>query len=67
MWYHKFLEGDVPYSLNPGGPNHEELSCLIGISEYFENFYNTVNWTESVYFYKSLMQKNIYQGIDLKM
>jgi len=37
---HEFLEGQVPYSLNPGGPNHEELSCLIGISEYFENLYN---------------------------
>ena len=37
---HKFLEGNVPYTLNPGGPNHEELSCLIGISEYFENLYN---------------------------
>jgi len=37
---HKFLDGDVPYTLNPGGPNHEELACLIGISEYFENLYN---------------------------
>jgi selenocysteine lyase/cysteine desulfurase len=36
---HIFLEGKVPYTLNPGGPNHEELSCLIGISEYFENIY----------------------------
>ena len=23
---HEFLEGNVPYTLNPGGPNHEELS-----------------------------------------
>ena len=37
---HEFLEGDVPYTLNPGGPNHEELSCLIGIYEYFNNLYN---------------------------
>ena len=36
---HEFLEGDVPYTLNPGGPNHEELSCLIGIYEYFNNLY----------------------------
>ncbi len=36
---HEFLEGDVPYTLNPGGPNHEELASLIGISEYFENLY----------------------------
>ena len=37
---HEFLEGQIPYTLNPGGPNHEELSCLIGISEYFENLYD---------------------------
>ncbi len=36
---HEFLEGDVPYTLNPGGPNHEELTCLIGISEYFDKLY----------------------------
>ena len=36
---HEFLEGNVPYTLNPGGSNHEELSCLIGISEYFDNLY----------------------------
>ena len=37
---HEFLSGDVPYTLNPGGPNHEELSCLIGIYEYFNGLYN---------------------------
>ena len=37
---HEFLDGDVPYTLNPGGPNHEELSCLIGIYEYFENLHD---------------------------
>jgi selenocysteine lyase/cysteine desulfurase len=26
--------------LNPGGPNHEELSSLIGIYEYFNELYN---------------------------
>jgi len=36
---HEFLEGDVPYTLNPGGPNHEELSCLVGVYEYFTNLY----------------------------
>jgi len=36
---HEFLEGDVPYTLNPGGPNHEELSCLVGIYEYFINLF----------------------------
>ena len=37
---HEFLDGDVPYTLNPGGPNHEELASLIGIYEYFNNLYN---------------------------
>ena len=37
---HEFLEGEVPYTLNPGGPNHEELCCLIGIAEYFDNLYD---------------------------
>ena len=37
---HEFLEGSIPYTLNPGGPNHEELCSLIGISEYFDNLYN---------------------------
>ena len=37
---HEFLEGEVPYTLNPGGPNHEELASLIGINEYFINLYN---------------------------
>jgi len=36
---HEFLADDVPYTLNPGGPNHEELSSLIGIYEYFINLY----------------------------
>jgi len=37
---HEFLDGDVPNTLNPGGPNHEELSCLIGIADYFDKLYN---------------------------
>ena len=36
---HEFLEGDYPYTINPGGPNHEELASLIGIYEYFDNLY----------------------------
>ena len=36
---HEFLEGDVPYTLNPGGPNHEELSCLVGVYEYFNKLF----------------------------
>ncbi|PPR53102.1 MAG: Cysteine desulfurase SufS [Alphaproteobacteria bacterium MarineAlpha5_Bin6] len=37
---HEFLEGNIPYTINPGGPNHEELSSLLGISEYFDNLYD---------------------------
>ncbi len=36
---HEFLNGQYPYTLNPGGPNHEELASLIGIYEYFDNLY----------------------------
>ena len=37
---HEFLNGQYPYTINPGGPNHEELVSLLGIYEYFENLYN---------------------------
>ena len=37
---HEFLSGKYPYTINPGGPNHEELVSLIGIFEYFDNLYN---------------------------
>ena len=37
---HEFLNGEYPYTINPGGPNHEELVSLIGIYEYYENLYN---------------------------
>jgi len=37
---HEFLNGSYPYTINPGGPNHEELVSLIGIYEYFEKLYN---------------------------
>ncbi len=36
---HEFLDGQYPYTINPGGPNHEELVSLIGIYEYFTNLY----------------------------
>ena len=36
---HEFLNGSYPYTINPGGPNHEELVSLIGIYEYFEKLY----------------------------
>ena len=31
---HEFLEGQYPYTINPGGPNHEQLSSLNGIYAY---------------------------------
>ncbi len=37
---HEFLDGNYPYTINPGGPNHEELVSLIGIYEYFDNLYS---------------------------
>ncbi len=37
---HEFLEGQYPYTINPGGPNHEELASLVGIYEYFNNLYS---------------------------
>ena len=36
---HQFLEGNYPYTINPGGPNHEELVSLIGIYEYLMELY----------------------------
>ena len=36
---HEFLKDKYPYTINPGGPNHEELCSLIGIYEYFNEFY----------------------------
>ncbi len=36
---HEFLDGQFPYTINPGGPNHEELASLIGVYEYFMNLY----------------------------
>jgi cysteine desulfurase family protein (TIGR01976 family) len=37
---HEFLNGQYPYTINPGGPNHEELVSLIGIYDYLMNIYN---------------------------
>ena len=37
---HEFLEGNYPYTINPGGPNHEELASCIGIYNYFMDLYN---------------------------
>ena len=37
---HQFLEGNYPYTINPGGPNHEELVSLIGIHDYMMDLYS---------------------------
>ena len=37
---HEFLSEEVPYTLNPGGPNHEELACLSGLTDYYEDLYD---------------------------
>ena len=37
---HEFLKGKYPYTINPGGPNHEELVSLIGIYEYLSEIYD---------------------------
>ena len=37
---HQFLEKNYPYTINPGGPNHEELASLIGIYEYIIELYD---------------------------
>jgi len=36
---HEFLKNEYPYTINPGGPNHEELVSLIGIYNYFMDLY----------------------------
>ncbi len=37
---HEFLENQYPYTINPGGPNHEELASCIGIYKYFMDLYD---------------------------
>jgi len=37
---HEFLSKEIPLTLNPGGPNHEELACLSGLTDYYEGLYN---------------------------
>tara|TARA_B100001059_G_scaffold236750_1_gene289730 strand:+ start:165 stop:1412 length:1248 start_codon:yes stop_codon:yes gene_type:complete len=36
---HQFLDGEYPYTINPGGPNHEELASLVGIYDYMMELY----------------------------
>ena len=37
---HEFLANEYPYTINPGGPNHEELTSLIGIYDYFTSLHD---------------------------
>jgi len=47
--------------------NDNSTPILFNKSVYFENYYNTTIWAENVHLYKTFYQKNIYNGIDLKM
>ena len=47
--------------------NEDLETSLIDSSFYYENYYNTINWAEKVYSYKTLYQKGLYNGIDLKI
>lgn len=38
--YHYFFpDDDLAHKLNPAGPNHETIACLVGIAEYIEALY----------------------------
>ena len=58
---HYFLEGSYPYTINPGGPNHEELVSLIGIHEYMMDLYShhfnseKISTREKIYKVNNLM------------
>ena len=55
---HEFLNGEYPYTINPGGPNHEELVSLIGIYEYFNNLYNHHFNEKDISFLKKIKKIN---------
>ncbi len=55
---HEFLNGEYPYTINPGGPNHEELVSLIGIYEYFNNLYNHHFDEKNISFLKKIKKIN---------
>lgn len=37
QYHYFFSEDDLPHKFNPAGPNHESISALAGIAEYFDN------------------------------
>jgi len=56
---HSFLDGNYPYTINPGGPNHEELVSLIGIYEYMMNFYeHHFNSDDNLIIFKKIKKIN---------
>lgn len=39
--YHYFFdENDLEHKMNPAGPNHESISSLVGIADYFDSLYS---------------------------
>jgi len=56
---HQFLEGEYPYTINPGGPNHEELVSLIGIYEYMMKLYKHHYNNEDITIREKIKKVNI--------
>ena len=57
---HEFLKNQYPYTINPGGPNHEELASLIGIYEYFETLYKQHFYKEEKILERKLINSIIF-------
>ncbi len=55
---HQFLEGNYPYTINPGGSNHEELVSLIGIYEYLMELHKHHFNKEEINIRKKIVQIN---------
>tara|TARA_Y100000768_G_scaffold356331_1_gene310619 strand:- start:897 stop:2147 length:1251 start_codon:yes stop_codon:yes gene_type:complete len=55
---HQFLDGSYPYTINPGGPNHEELVSLIGIYEYMMELYKHHYNNEEISIRKKITEIN---------
>jgi len=56
---HQFLKNDYPYTINPGGPNHEELASLIGIFDYLMDLYNIHFYNQKISIRKKIEAVNI--------
>ncbi len=55
---HQFLKDSYPYTINPGGPNHEELVSLIGIYEYMMELHKHHFDNEYIEIRKKISQVN---------